>query len=1522
MGLEFSEDLFNLSEGQNQEDEGQNAGSLHVYSNEKYGSVQAFVTEEEHEADFEEFEKEFEAEIDKVIKFAEQHGEAAGDDSDAPHLSPEQEESIIQNLQDFKRRLFTFDASGMNVAYDESINFVYANGRSTFFDLSKLLHNDKVPLQTRLNALENLGEKLTVCSGGVVDAMYDEIGKLNAALHGAKGLMANLTQEIARQEILEFVRFRHENNPSYSPMMEVHFVNYYFNELAKPADPSQSYDWLTKPFAWPVHVDPDYANANSTGVLEEDLEACYAVLREKIQPGLVVRRASEQYLQEIKDMVRDSAKDSLSTRVETATKYMQGQYGQINTNSLITYDEDSYEMVWRPTSALIAVEMLKALAERKLITGDKPKALAGATPSLEEERQRDLMQWERLFWIREWFSAPKENSDPDKSSDPVPLRVAHLALFLPEDVQAVLAGSQEKAARVLQDIVQEAIAGVGVEEMLNIPDAWLQQAPLTALFQTLQPGDPKRGADAEQWAALFKKAIDAGADIEEENAQGQTPLLAAAEQGLIHAFTALVDAGANIQAQDNSGCNALLLWLVKGRDNIVGEQRAALFESAIAKCASIVEQQNSWGQTPLLAAANWGLPDAYTALVDMGANLRAIDVHNENVVGLWLAWGQDDLAMRAITQIRGDGPFTQDMVELFDLQNGRIYDAALKNNCPKAMRELNKCLIDAVESGWLTKEQVSRIVINSKDGRRAALEQNGAAAFEADARFLIHAMENGLLNKAAFKEIARSCVIALDQGRTTAVEAYNKLFLQAREENQLNNAQLKKLLKTSDKQRSEMPHDSGQEAALRAHCQAVLKCYRNGWLSGKDLKKQKPTGWLEDNFGSQYSAAKEARKQDSKKYRLPRPLKGLMSCFSGASPMQSAQIQAPQPDTDVNIDFNPGDLSRLNFTRDQQRELVSPSSEGFELEGKQETDDVDIHAVDNEAEAPGQAAIDASRKDKNVVQSETQREDGASTSAQKTMLEEDALDFTHPQAMALQPVALRSVAAQGALTKEMNRLGFHLHFSNATDPTPTLKSVRGFNDCGLQALLRVDRNLQKAWLKRDVDPRGWDESLEVLKNQLERTAAGDRIEYAGITDDHLTRLFEARGIDAGNVMQKVTERGLEDVLKEAHKEGETFVLVTGVSRVNIGEYEVRQKHFVTLVPPRKPDEAADQPRPEDSSQQIWRLSDPNPETPNAPRYVEVTTRQIAEALDVELMRQQGAAPLEEGKWYALICVPNAPTHYEQVEQIARESQDQRYLRQQVMPDASVQKPSSVNEQQVPENLEARRKSLEDGDAQDDEELHNAAPDMPPTEPRTLEPTEIHQMTSEPAAMPTPIKAPEDKSLRGVIRKITKTGPTEHWPLGQPQMGGRFLTDQEREELAHEYLNKKDASRVVAELHDAITVDVTQIHIREKGNQKTALIKYGQKGDERLVVAPEERLQRDGNEKHVNVLETINQQKRNSVNRPTHSYKVTIPAPTPERIKELCTEAQIKQMKERKALGSRFDSRSGEGSSRQKGTGGK
>jgi ankyrin repeat protein len=833
MELEFTPALFEKPQEENNSGEGQSAGLL-LYSNEKYGSVRAFMTT--HNADFAKFKKEFEDEIERVKKFAEDHTRAEGD-SGSPGLSPETIKTIFNNFKVFERRLFGADKSGGNLAYGNNADAVFTTGKIKFFTFSKLLHNSDISLQARLDALANVADKVTVCGPGLINDLEDQITGLIGSL-GFKELASNLTQQIAKQEIVQFANVRH---PDSSREMETHVVQYYFNRLAQPAE------WLPKPFAWPEAPDR-YATTGMTGVSETDLKDCYAILKEKIQPSLIVRRFAEDYLTAVKDDVRqDVTETPFWEKVSRAQAFLKNQYGDVSIYSVM--DPADYELF--SSSALIAVDMLKDLKKKNLLAGADPKVLDRKAPD-GEDLPRDLMQWDELFWVRQWNEQPPEQNanisfDPDTRSDRAPLRIEDLSWFSTEDVEASLARSGEPdAARVLNKIMKEAAARADMSDMLAIPDAWLWRMSIDEMLRTTSPDEPKHRAGAEKWVAFFKRVTTAGINIEQQDNKDQTLLFAAAEGGMLNAFMALLSVGANLRLKDREGQTPLLLMLKNGADNLSEEQWAPLFNSEGVK-GSVLEERDPQGHTLLLTAARQGLTTAVAALIEAGADLGAKSHDGQNALVLGVVHRHDNMVMETIKRLRRSGLGVEDMMTLLNMLNfsrgGSVRDAAILKNCPKTLATINEFLVEAMEKKLLSSRRFKRLASDDISVRNVAFKEGYLNVIEAENALLIQAMERNWLTKYDLYWIvtamddymaAPARHQAFKEGHAELIKSDNRFLFHVMEKKWLGSEVFIHLVVAKNRYGAPARFtavDTNNQAVVEADNELLIEAMKQGWLS-------------------------------------------------------------------------------------------------------------------------------------------------------------------------------------------------------------------------------------------------------------------------------------------------------------------------------------------------------------------------------------------------------------------------------------------------------------------------------------------------------------------------------------------------------------------------------------------------------------------------------------------------------------------------------------------------------------------
>ena len=113
---------------------------------------------------------------------------------------------------------------------------------------------------------------------------------------------------------------------------------------------------------------------------------------------------------------------------------------------------------------------------------------------------------------------------------------------------------------------------------------------------------------------LVRTCLDAGADPNARNEDGDTPLHIAAWNGQTEAIAALLDAGADPNARNEDGDTPLHIAAWNGQTEAI----AALLDAGADPNA-----RNEDGDTPLHIAAWNGQTEAIAALIDAGADPNA-----------------------------------------------------------------------------------------------------------------------------------------------------------------------------------------------------------------------------------------------------------------------------------------------------------------------------------------------------------------------------------------------------------------------------------------------------------------------------------------------------------------------------------------------------------------------------------------------------------------------------------------------------------------------------------------------------------------------------------------------------------------------------------------------------------------------------------------------------------------------------------------------------------------------------------
>lgn len=119
--------------------------------------------------------------------------------------------------------------------------------------------------------------------------------------------------------------------------------------------------------------------------------------------------------------------------------------------------------------------------------------------------------------------------------------------------------------------------------------------------------------------------IRAGADLNIEDPQGRTPLIAAVEAGNIKALKLLLEAGANVNARTKKGLTAVL---------ILGNSYKPECMQMLIKAGADLNAQDRQGRTALMQLAEVGNTGAVKELVAGGADLNMRDNNGQTALML------------------------------------------------------------------------------------------------------------------------------------------------------------------------------------------------------------------------------------------------------------------------------------------------------------------------------------------------------------------------------------------------------------------------------------------------------------------------------------------------------------------------------------------------------------------------------------------------------------------------------------------------------------------------------------------------------------------------------------------------------------------------------------------------------------------------------------------------------------------------------------------------------------------------
>jgi ankyrin repeat protein/branched-subunit amino acid transport protein AzlD len=538
--------------------------------------------------DFPRFKREYEALLDGIVQFAQTHGHQV-----TPELQDSELAKIVDAFEQLKLNLF-------NPEYEQGKKYLmFGTGRDYFEQIDDLLKRNISP-QKRLETVKALAGRMTVCSGGVLTEISEEITKLRCGAMGSKGAMHSVKIRMLEALINEHLQ---ENSDFY--VGRVHTVNGYFNGLA-----------TTLGIA--LRTDPYIKHPS-----EEDLERCHVKVMSKMMPTAMVKTMAEQCLNATQNAATSAGVADISAAIpidqinkvrkaiqDAQESELNAQFGEVPAQLLLPENdtkESNTEYRVASSTAALGAHFLVDLKEKKLVNYDDTLVLSTQTPD-----GGQLHMLGDLFWV---------NTDGEyrtaELKDLLSAEPAHMMQAL--QPQGLTQNElHEHVNQLVAQLVALAPKGSGNE----FPSAQLVEA-LSRLYQQTAP-EPTRtlhptvhlGLAYKECLPALKKFIEEGGNIKGADAQSYTPTMLAAEQGHCDVLKLLLPRPLTISEMNYEAQVALKIAAKNGHVEVL---------KLLGSWGVEVKTKNSKTPTALMLAAQYGHTEALHILVGLGAHVNAKD---------------------------------------------------------------------------------------------------------------------------------------------------------------------------------------------------------------------------------------------------------------------------------------------------------------------------------------------------------------------------------------------------------------------------------------------------------------------------------------------------------------------------------------------------------------------------------------------------------------------------------------------------------------------------------------------------------------------------------------------------------------------------------------------------------------------------------------------------------------------------------------------------------------------------------
>ena len=361
-----------------------------TYSRENYGDINRFT----RSRDFRTFKKEYEDTLDRIAAFVQDNGNRL-----EPPLLNATKQKVTNDFNTLKHRLFVSHDFGL------STPAVYGTGKDLFHALEGLLKNENIPLQHRMDAVVALAPRTGACAGGLVGDLDATIVKLKLSNGGLEGAAYRWKIKMLDDLILQYV---HANNHRCTPIMEIHYVNAYYNYWAHEMGVEARPDAAANPLL-----------INGKITLDQLIE-CKEFVSEQLKPMLLANEMADQYRGRLEESFRENGIaldnipfEKIKVLQDIQKSELDPEYGEVSPHLFLSpIDPNDYGSAYAYNGARwptgVVRHFLKEFKKKGLADYDRESKIV-----LGDTGEGRLKMQEGLLWLKVKGEEPKEPTAQD-----------------------------------------------------------------------------------------------------------------------------------------------------------------------------------------------------------------------------------------------------------------------------------------------------------------------------------------------------------------------------------------------------------------------------------------------------------------------------------------------------------------------------------------------------------------------------------------------------------------------------------------------------------------------------------------------------------------------------------------------------------------------------------------------------------------------------------------------------------------------------------------------------------------------------------------------------------------------------------------------------------------------------------------------------------------------------------------------------------------------------------------------------